>query len=196
VGIGEEGMAGPVPPGRRVARDGAGHPVKPRQAVSVRSLFLRARCAQKPQCAPDSRTIGILEVTCRAFAGILEKADVGAHAMTTYLPPEVQAGLDKARKRALSRRHRLRVEAGARSYRVLRAWDGGFALDAARAPQLRGLVDLYDGARHLRQCLIVACEEEGGELRFDLKRVTEAEADQPLDYPRGPDAPVALIGRD
>ncbi|HKL56567.1 MAG: hypothetical protein ACX93P_03140 [Roseovarius sp.] len=116
--------------------------------------------------------------------------------MTTYLPPDVQAGLDEARKKGWKASHRLRVRAGEDTYRVLRAWEGGFALEAEGAPHLRGLVDLYDGPKHLSQCLIVASEEEGGEMRFELKRVTEASDRQPLDFVRDPEAPVALIASD
>ncbi|QGX99423.1 hypothetical protein EI983_14580 [Roseovarius faecimaris] len=114
--------------------------------------------------------------------------------MTTYLPPEVQAGLDAARRLARRKATRLRVEAGERSYPVLRAWDGGFALEAETAPHLRGRVALYDGARLLSHCLIIASEEEEGELRFEYKRITEAHDTQPLDFYRAPDAPIALLG--
>jgi hypothetical protein len=113
--------------------------------------------------------------------------------MSTYLPPEVQAGLDAARATALRKSSRLRIEAGQDSYSVLRAWEGGFALHAEGAPHLRGLVDMYDGARHLSRCLIVASEQEGGEMRFDIKRVTEAGGEQPVDFARASDAPVALL---
>ncbi|WP_101065575.1 hypothetical protein [Roseovarius salinarum] len=116
--------------------------------------------------------------------------------MTTFLPKDVQAGLDAARKRAQKKSHRLRVQVGEDWYPVLRAWEGGFALDAEDAPHLRGLVDLYDGARHLSQCLIVASEEEAGEIRFEYKRMTEATGEQPVDFERAPDAPIALLGKD
>ncbi len=114
--------------------------------------------------------------------------------MTTFLSPEVLAGLEEARTRGWQKSHRLRVEAGPQSYAVLRAWDGGFALRSGAAPHLRGLVDLYDGARHLKRCLIVASEEEGHEIRFELKVVNEATGEQPVDFERPVDAPVALIG--
>ena len=58
---------------------------------------------------------------------------------------------------------------------------------------LRGFVDLYDGARHLYQCLIVASEEDGGQMRYEFKRSTEARDAAPLDFARDEDAPVALI---
>lgn len=115
--------------------------------------------------------------------------------MSTYLSKEVQEGLDAARKAALLKKTRLRVEAGERSYRVLRMWDGGFALDADTAPHLRGLVDIFDGARHLYQALIVASDEENGELLFEFKRSTEAHDSAPLDFARDENAPIALLGR-
>ena len=113
--------------------------------------------------------------------------------MTTFLPQEVQAGLDAARKKALKRASRLRIRVGDQSFPVLRSWTDGFALDGDTAPVLRGRVDLYEGTRLLSQCLIIASEEDGGELRFEYKRVTEAADRQPLDFYRAPDAPVALI---
>jgi len=113
--------------------------------------------------------------------------------MTEFLPKDVQAGLDRARKQAMRKASRLRVHDGPDIHRVLRVWDGGFALDAETAPQLRGLVDLYDGARHLSQCLIVASSEEEGERCFEYKRMTDASGEQPLDFYRAPDAPVALL---
>ena len=117
----------------------------------------------------------------------------GMDAMITVLPDEVQAGLDQARKRALKKSSRLAIEAGDRRLKVLRLWDGGFAVETEDVPHLRGLVDLYDGARHLSRCLIVASEEENGEIHYDVKQMTAAADEQPLDYERAEDAPVGLI---
>ncbi|QYX55793.1 hypothetical protein K1T73_11965 [Roseovarius sp. SCSIO 43702] len=113
--------------------------------------------------------------------------------MTDILPREVQEGLDRARREALRRNARLRVHDGDEVHRVLRAWDGGFALEAGAAPRMRGLVDLYDGARHVSQCLIVASVEEDGERVFEYKRMTDASGTQPLDFYRAPETPVALL---
>lgn len=113
--------------------------------------------------------------------------------MTTFLPEDVQAGLDAARRETSQKSHRLRVEAGGKCHRILRAWENGFALDAAEAPYLRGLVNLYDGARHLSQCLIIASCEDTGEVHCEYKRMTEAVGEQPLDFERARDAPVALL---
>ncbi len=116
--------------------------------------------------------------------------------MSTFLPKEVQAGLDAARRQAGRKRNRLAVEVDGQRHPVLRAWDDGFAVDLALVPQLRGLVDLYDGAVHLRRCLIVAAAEEGGEMHYDYKRMTEISTEQPVDFERPKDAPVALLAHD
>ncbi|MEM7732833.1 MAG: hypothetical protein AAF280_08640 [Pseudomonadota bacterium] len=115
--------------------------------------------------------------------------------MSTFLPPDIQAGLDAARKQALKDKHRLRVQVGERVYRVIHAWENGFSLELSSDETLRGRVDLYDGARHLSQCLILASEEDGDVMRFEYKRMTEASDTQPLDFARAEDAPLALIGR-
>lgn len=116
--------------------------------------------------------------------------------MSTYISPEMQAGLDAARKKALKRRHRLRVEVDGQSFRVLRFGDTGFTLDIDNAPKLRGLVDLFDGSKHLYQCLIVATQEQGGEMRYEFKRATLAAERAPVDFFKGENAPVALLNYD
>jgi len=113
--------------------------------------------------------------------------------MSTYVPKEVQAGLDRARLAGLKKASRLRLSADGMTYPVLRMWKTGFSIDAATAPQLRGYVDLYDGARHLFQCLIVAHEEDSGEMQFEFKRLTAVSDTPALDFARPADAPVALI---
>jgi hypothetical protein len=110
------------------------------------------------------------------------------------LPKEVREGLDAARKRDLKRKSRLRVEVGNAVYPVLRFWDNGFALDADFSPgKLRGLVDVYDGSRHVFQCLIVATSIENGELVCDFKRATAVTDRAPLDFWRRDDAPVGYL---
>ena len=114
--------------------------------------------------------------------------------MLEFLPQDVRDGLDLARKRAAKRRSRMRVQVGEAVFPVLRFWDGGFALDADLTPHLRGLVDVYDGATHILQCLIVASTADGGELVCTFKRSTPIGADPPaLDYWRDENAPVGLL---
>ena len=115
--------------------------------------------------------------------------------MTTFLPKEVADGLEAARKQALRKKSRLRVQAGLETLTVLKYWDGGFSVDLEDAPKLRGLIDLYDGNIHLYQCLIVAYEEEDSEMRYEFKRNTLSVESAPLDFERAENAPVALIGR-
>lgn len=116
--------------------------------------------------------------------------------MTTFLPKEVQDGLDAARLAALKKSSRLRLNVDDQIYPVLRLWSTGFALEAEGARHLRGLVDLYDGANHLYQCLIIAQEEENGELIFEFKRSTVAADKAPLDFFRASGSPVALLAQD
>lgn len=113
--------------------------------------------------------------------------------MSEYLPKEVREGLEAARKQALREKSRLRVMIGDSVFPVLRFWESGFALDSEDAPNLRGLVDLYDGAIHLYQCLIVASEDTGDEMTYEFKRNTAAVDKAPLDYVRADNAPVALL---
>ena len=115
--------------------------------------------------------------------------------MTTFLTRELREGLDAARKLAARRRSRLRIEAGGQTWPVLRLWDGGFALDPADAPHLRGLVDIYDGARHVMQALVIASDHEDGEQRFEFKRATRSVDGPPADFVRDEGAPVALLPR-
>ncbi len=102
--------------------------------------------------------------------------------MSDYLPKDVREGLELARKQSLRKKSRMRVRAGDETFTILRYWEDGFSLDAEEAPRLRGLVDLYDGGRHLSQCLIIASAEEAGERRFEFKRATVASDNAPLDY--------------
>lgn len=113
--------------------------------------------------------------------------------MTDFLSDDILDALALARKKAMRRKSRIRIRVGTESHTVLRTWPGGFALDAETAPNLRGLVDVYDGARLMYQALIVAASTEGGELRFEYKRNTAARRTAPLDYYRHEGAPVALL---
>jgi len=116
--------------------------------------------------------------------------------MSTYVSREMRAELDAARIAGLKKTSRLRVEIGDNRYKILKLWKDGFAVEAATTPQLRGLVDIYDGANHLYQCLIVADQDEGGEMRYEFKRSTAAHDKAPLDFYRAPDAPIALLGHE
>ena len=115
--------------------------------------------------------------------------------MSTFMSKEVREGLEAARLKGLKKASRLWVQAGDDMFKVLRLWKDGFAVEAEATPALRGLVDLYDGSNHMYQCLIVASEEEGGEMRYEFKRNTLASDRAPLDFYRDPQAPIALLSR-
>lgn len=111
------------------------------------------------------------------------------------LPKEVLIALQEARSRDARRRSRLSVHAAGTSWPILRRWRGGFSLDASQVTQLRGLVDIYDGSRHILTSLIVASEIEGDELICTAKRET-AVTDRPaLDFVRDERAPAGLLPR-
>ncbi len=113
--------------------------------------------------------------------------------MSTYVPDSVQAGLDQARIARAKSASRLRIETADGYFPVLRLWDNGFAVDVADAPHLRGFVDLFEGPTQLFQCLIVASQEEGGEMQYDFKRMTAVSHTPPSDFVREAPAPAALI---
>ena len=114
--------------------------------------------------------------------------------MFEFLSKEVREGLEAARKRDRKRQARLRAHIGGSVYPILRLWDDGFALSGDSAvDHLRGTVDVFDGANHILQGLIVASSSEQGEVICDIKRVNPVSDRPPLDYWRDVNAPVALL---
>ena len=113
--------------------------------------------------------------------------------MDNFISDEVRLGLQRAHTKALERKNRLRVQSGAVSTPILRSWDGGFATAAESAPALRGRVDIYDGSKHLYQCLVIFSSREGNEMIYEYKRHTPTEDRRIVDYDEADDKPVALI---
>lgn len=113
--------------------------------------------------------------------------------MTTYVPEEVQQGLDKARIGRLKKSSHLRIETPDGYFRILRLWETGFSVASRDAPHLRGLVDVYEGPTHLFQCLIVAANEEAGEMQYEFKRMTAVANRAARDFASEAEPPVALI---
>ncbi|RME14912.1 MAG: hypothetical protein D6801_08300 [Alphaproteobacteria bacterium] len=111
------------------------------------------------------------------------------------LPREIREGLEAARRRDLKRTKRLRVVVGPEAYPIFDFGENGFSVDLDTAPELRGLVDIHDGARHLYQCLIVRGEVENGRMRYEFKRHTPVSEGPARDFVVDENAPVALIGR-
>lgn len=116
--------------------------------------------------------------------------------MSTYLSEDVRAGLEAARTAALESSRNLRLLAGTQLYPVLRIWDTGFAVSTEDAPRLRGFVDLFDGTKHLYQCLVIASKDHGTERHFEFKRRSDPDRAQPLDFEVPESAPLALITAD
>ena len=102
--------------------------------------------------------------------------------MSTYVPEAVQAGLDAARNKRQKQKSKFRIETQDGYFRLLKLWDGGFAVSLDDVPKLRGLVDIYDGPNHLFQCLIVASCEEMYEMHYEYKRMTAVLRNAPRDF--------------
>ncbi len=113
--------------------------------------------------------------------------------MLEFLPPGYQSGQAAGPKARAPRKSRLRVQVGEAVYPVLRFWHDGLALDAGLTPRLRGLVDVYDGGRHIFQCLIVASTVENGEVICDFKRSTAVTDTAALDFWRDENAPAGFL---
>lgn len=115
--------------------------------------------------------------------------------MSDFLPRDLREELARAHKARARAKSRLSLRVGGQTFAVLRRWEGGFALDAETAPHLRGLVDLYEGSRHLAQCLIVAARKEGAQMHYEFKRTTRPRTQPPADFVRDVGAPVGLLAR-
>ena len=76
--------------------------------------------------------------------------------MIESLPQSIRNELHAAQSKAAAKKSRLRIMVNGESYRIERMTGSGFALNMDDAPKLRGLVDIYDGGRHVSQCLIIA----------------------------------------
>lgn len=115
--------------------------------------------------------------------------------MLEFLPPEFQKGQRVGPPVRAQRKSRLRVQVGDAVYPVLRFWHDGIALDASLTPRMRGLIDVYDGARHIFQCLVVASTVENGEVICEFKRSTAVTDKAPLDFWRDENGPVGYLPR-
>ncbi|MEM6635956.1 MAG: hypothetical protein AAF667_08705 [Pseudomonadota bacterium] len=113
--------------------------------------------------------------------------------MSEFLPKEVRDGLKEAHLKNIARKSRFRLHTGDRVIPIVKLWNNGFSLQTDGSPQIRGLVDLFDGTRHIAQCLVFASSEEDGVTEYEFKRTTRPDREAPRDYAVDPAAPVALI---
>jgi hypothetical protein len=116
--------------------------------------------------------------------------------MFEFLPPEMRAELESARMDAMRRKSRLRVRDGDAVYPILRFHGDWFTLDVSQVDHLRGVIDIYDGGRHLFQCLIIASDVQGDELICRVKQATFATDTPPVDFERDESRSRLRIGRD
>jgi len=113
--------------------------------------------------------------------------------MLEHLPDDIRRGLHAARQRNMRESARLCVHLNDAAFPIRRLWDGGFAVDAARAPRLRGMVDIHDGSRHLLRALIIASELDEGEMRYEFKQVTTVGTGPARDYAEEKPAPAGYL---
>lgn len=113
--------------------------------------------------------------------------------MTEFLSKELREEMRAAALRAgRKRRHRLTLHVGQASYPILRLFQSGFEVETETTPPLRGLVDIFDGPRHLAQALIVATCEGDGVKRYEFKLNPQARDHAPLDFERAAEAELFL----
>ena len=113
--------------------------------------------------------------------------------MDAHLSKEVVEGIERARKMGMRMKNRLRVHVGDEIYPVLSLKGDGFEIEADAAPHLRGLVDIYDGARHLAHCLVIHSEPDGDIMRYEFKLRTDVGNGPAKDFVIDQNAPVALL---
>lgn len=102
--------------------------------------------------------------------------------MFEFLPEDIRRGLQAAQTRALRKSSRLSVHVGDEAYPILSLSEHGFSVETGRLPSLRGLVDIYDGPRHIMHALIIAASEEGGQMSYEFKRETMVHTAPLRDY--------------
>lgn len=116
--------------------------------------------------------------------------------MTDFLPKDLQDQLASALRQARRKKATRVVHVGDEAFPILDYSDTGFAVDAEDASHLRGLIDIYEGATHLTQALIVASARDGDVMRYEFKRNTRATGSAPVDFERDAPSPAGLLTRD
>ncbi len=115
--------------------------------------------------------------------------------MTGYLPQSVKDELAAAHRQNRRRKARRVVHVGDEAFPILEFTEDGFSIDVEDAPNLRGLIDIFEGPRHLYQALIVASARDGDVMRYEFKRNTAAANSAALDFETEADRPIALLPR-
>lgn len=82
----------------------------------------------------------------------------------------------------LRRRSRLVTECRSRRFRVVAMSEDGCLIDAPEGRVPGEFVDIFDGERHVEQCLVVLAAPEGAFLRCTFKRRTPSRLAPPRDF--------------
>jgi hypothetical protein len=96
---------------------------------------------------------------------------------------ELRSEFGPSARRAI--RPGLVLEAGTRRFPIIELTAESCLIEAADSATLRGFADIYDGDRHISQCLIVLAAPEGELLRCAFKRRTPFRLDAPRDFAPG-----------
>lgn len=115
--------------------------------------------------------------------------------MSEYLPKELREQLAAAQRVSKRKRATRSVHVGDEAFAILEMSDHGFAVAAEEAPRLRGLIDIYEGAQHLYQALIITSSEDGDMMRYDFKRNTATAFTAPVDFVQSDTRPAGLLTR-
>jgi len=115
-------------------------------------------------------------------------------AFLTIDPDEMALALRRDAEKK-QKKNRLRVRAGEREFKLRELSENGFVVEDASGKHLRGLVDLYDGSKHLAQCLIVCARATASGMAYEFKRRTRIARNHAPDYVVSENAPVALLTR-
>ena len=113
--------------------------------------------------------------------------------MSPFLPKSIIDELALARQRTRRKRATWAVHVGEHVFPILDFGENGFVIDINHGPRLRGLVDIYEGPRHLYEALIVATAQDGDVMRYEFKRNTAAATTPALDFAAREDSLILLL---
>jgi len=115
--------------------------------------------------------------------------------VSEYLPKDIREQLRAALSKTRRARATRTVHVGDEAFAILEMGEDGFAVDFDATPRLRGLIDIYEGPRHLYQALIVAAARHGDTMHYDFKRNTAATLTPPVDFELSETRPAGLLTR-
>lgn len=76
----------------------------------------------------------------------------------------------------------LVLEAGTRRFPIVDLAADSCLIETSDGAALRGYADIWDGERHLAQCLLVLAAPDGDFLRCSFKRCTSFRLEPPRDF--------------